>query len=129
MLGETRIGRGTKIDNLVMVGHNCDVAEHVLMAAQVGLAGSSIVERRALMMGQVGVSGHLTIGEGAFVGAKTGVHKDVVPGTRVWGYPQQEERAWARSSALFAKLPALVRRVRAIEKHLGLRKKPPSGSD
>jgi UDP-3-O-[3-hydroxymyristoyl] glucosamine N-acyltransferase len=123
LLGETRVGRGTKIDNLVMVGHNSDIAEHVILAAQVGLAGSSTVERRALMMGQVGVAGHLTVGEGAFVGAKTGVHSDVTPGTRVWGYPQQEERGWARSSSVFAKLPELVKRVRAIEKHLGLRKK------
>jgi UDP-3-O-[3-hydroxymyristoyl] glucosamine N-acyltransferase len=123
MLGDTRIGRGTKIDNLVMVGHNCEVGEHVIVAAQVGMAGSSTVERRVVMMGQSALAGHLTVGEGAFLGGRTAVHSNVRPGTRVWGTPQLEEMRWFRSSAVFAKLPDLVRRLRAIEKHLGLRKK------
>jgi UDP-3-O-[3-hydroxymyristoyl] glucosamine N-acyltransferase len=126
LLGETRIGRGTKIDNLVMVGHNCEIGEDVLVAAQVGMAGSSTVKRRVIMMGQTGLAGHLTLGEGAFVGARAGVRSDVPPGTRVWGTPQLEERRWLRSSAVFAKLPELVKRVRAIERQLGLRGGPKS---
>jgi len=122
LLGDTRIGRGTKIDNLVMVGHNCEIGEHSVIAAQVGMSGSSTVERRVVMMGQSALAGHLTVGEGAFVGARAGVASDVPPNARVWGTPQQEERGWARSVAVFRKLPELVRRVRAIEKHLGLRK-------
>ena len=121
MLSDTRIGRGTKIDNLVMVGHNCEIGEHVIVAAQVGMAGSSTVERRVIMMGQAALAGHLTVGEGAFLGGRTAVHSDVPPATRVWGTPQLEERKWFRSTAVFAKLPDLVKRVRALEKHLGLR--------
>jgi len=120
MLGETRIGAGTKIDNLVMIGHNCHVGEHVIMAGHVGVSGSVTVERRAILMGQAGVAGHLTIGEGAFVGARAGVAGDVAPGARVWGTPEQEEKGWLRSSMLFARLPELAKRLRAIERHLGL---------
>jgi UDP-3-O-[3-hydroxymyristoyl] glucosamine N-acyltransferase len=122
MFGDTRIGRGAKIDNLVMVGHNCEVGEHSVIAAQVGLAGSSTVERRVVMMGQSASAGHLRVGEGAFVGARAALTSDVPPGARVWGTPHQEERSWARSVAVFKKLPELVRRLRAIEKHLGLRR-------
>jgi UDP-3-O-[3-hydroxymyristoyl] glucosamine N-acyltransferase len=131
MLGETRIGAGTKIDNLVMIGHNCQVGEHVMMAGLVGLSGSVTVERRAILMGQAGVAGHLTIGEGAFVGARAGVAGDIAPGARVWGAPEQEEKSWLRSSMLFARLPELAKRLRAIERHLGLRgieKKDPDAS-
>lgn len=123
VLGDTRIGRGTKIDNLVMVGHNCEIGEHAIVAAQVGMAGSSTVERRVVMMGQSALAGHLTVGEAAFVGGRAAVHGDVPPHTRVWGTPHLEERKWFRATAVFAKLPELVKRVRAIEKHLGLRKR------
>lgn len=123
MLGDTRIGQGTKIDNLVMVGHNCEIGEHAIVAAQVGMAGSSTVERRVVMMGQAALAGHLTVGEGAFVGGRAAVHGDVPAATRVWGTPHLEERRWFRATAVFAKLPELVKRIRAIEKHLGLRKR------
>lgn len=124
LFGDTRIGRGTKIDNLVMVGHNCELGEHVLVAAQAGMAGSSVVQRRVVMMGQSALAGHLTVGEGAFVGGRAAVHSDVAAGTRVWGTPQLEERRWFRSTAVFAKLPELVKRLRAVERHLGLREDP-----
>ncbi len=121
MFGDTRIGRGSKLDNLVMVGHNCEVGEHTVVAAQVGMAGSAIVGRRVIMMGQSALAGHQRIGDGVFVGARAAVHGDVAPGTRVWGTPQLEERRWFRSIAVFAKLPQLVKRVRSIEKKLGMR--------
>ncbi len=121
MFGDTRIGSGSKLDNLVMVGHNCEIGDHSLIAAQVGMAGSARVGRRVLMMGQSALAGHQQIGDGVFVGARAAVHGDVAPGTRVWGTPQLEERRWFRSIAVFAKLPQLVRRVRTIEKKLGLR--------
>jgi len=132
-LGETRIRKGSKLDNLVMVGHNCELGESVIVAGQTGFSGSVTVGDRVLAMGQVGVAGHLVIGEGAFLGARAGVHSDVRPGSRVWGTPQLEERRWFRSSVAFAKLPEWVRRIRAIERHLGLRVKReeaelPSGS-
>ncbi len=121
LLADTRIGCGTKIDNLVMVGHNCELGEHVIVAAQVGMAGGSTVERRAILMGQSALAGHLRVGEGAFVGGRAAVHSDVPAATRVWGTPQLEERRWFRSVAAFARLPDLVKRIRAIERRLGLR--------
>jgi UDP-3-O-[3-hydroxymyristoyl] glucosamine N-acyltransferase len=120
-LGETRIGRGSKIDNLVQIGHNCRIGEQVLIVAQVGLAGSTTVERGAVILGQAGAAGHLTIGEGAVVGPQSGLHKDVRAGARVLGSPQREERGFHRAMAALAHLPELLRRVRAIERRLGMR--------
>ncbi len=120
-LSETRVRRGTKIDNLVHVGHNCDIGEDVVIAAQVGLSGSTVVGRGAILMGQVGSAGHLEVGERAFVGAKTGLHRDVKAGTRVFGYPQREEWAWQRTTAALSRLPGLLKRVRDLERKLGLR--------
>ena len=119
-LGDTRVGRGTKIDNLVQVGHNCTVGEQVIIVAQVGLSGSTIVEDGAVILGQAGAAGHLTIGAGAIVGPQSGLHKDVPPGVRVLGSPQREERGFHRAMAALARLPGLLRRVRAIERRLGL---------
>jgi UDP-3-O-[3-hydroxymyristoyl] glucosamine N-acyltransferase len=95
----------------------------VIIAAQVGMAGSSTVGRRVIMLGQSALAGHQKIGDGVFVGARSAVHGDVAPGTRVWGTPHLEEGRWFRSIAVFAKLPQLVKRVRAIEKQLGIRPK------
>jgi UDP-3-O-[3-hydroxymyristoyl] glucosamine N-acyltransferase len=120
MFGSTRIGRGSKLDNLVMVGHNCQIGDHAVIAAQVGMAGSASLGRRVIMMGQSALAGHQQIGDGVFVGARAAVRGDVAPGTRVWGTPHLEERRWFRSTAVFAKLPQLVKRVRAIEKKLGI---------
>jgi UDP-3-O-[3-hydroxymyristoyl] glucosamine N-acyltransferase len=103
-LEDTRIGRGSKIDNLVQIGHNCIIGEQVIIVAQVGLAGSTIVERGAVIMGQAGAAGHLTIGEGAVVGPQSGLHKDVPPGVRVLGSPQREEHGFHRAMAALAKL-------------------------
>jgi UDP-3-O-[3-hydroxymyristoyl] glucosamine N-acyltransferase len=119
-LGDTRIGRGTKIDNLVQIGHNCTIGEQVIIVAQVGLAGSTTVERGAVIMGQAGAAGHLTIGEGAVVGPQSGLHKDVRAGTRVLGSPQREERGFHKVMAALTRLPELLRRVRAIERRLGM---------
>ena len=120
-LSETRVRRGAKIDNLVHVGHNCDIGENVVIAAQTGLSGSTVVGREAILMGQVGSAGHLEVGERAFVGAKTGLHRDVKAGSRVFGYPQREEWVWQRTSAALSRLPGLIKRVRDLERKLGLR--------
>jgi UDP-3-O-[3-hydroxymyristoyl] glucosamine N-acyltransferase len=119
-LGETRIGRHTKIDNLVQIGHNCRIGEGVIVVAQVGLAGSTTLERGAIVMAQAGVADHLTIGERAFVGPQSGIHKDVPAGGRVVGTPQRSERGWHRESAALTRLPELLRRVRALERRLGI---------
>ena len=120
-LGETRIRRGTKIDNLVQIAHNCDVGEDVVIIAQSGLSGSTIVGRGAMIMAQAGSAGHLRIGERAFVGARAGLHRDVADGARVWGTPQLEEHGWHRAVAALARLPDALRRLRAVERKVGLR--------
>jgi UDP-3-O-[3-hydroxymyristoyl] glucosamine N-acyltransferase len=120
-LGETRVGDHVKIDNLVMIGHNCEIGDSSMIVAQSGLAGSTVVGRRAFLMAQSGSAGHLRIGHGVFVGARGGVVRDVPDGARVWGYPALEERAWHRAVAALARLPEALRRLRAVERQLGLR--------
>jgi UDP-3-O-[3-hydroxymyristoyl] glucosamine N-acyltransferase len=115
-LGETRIGRGTKIDNLVQVGHSVTIGEDAVLAGQVGVAGSSRIGSRVTLAGQVGVAGHLTIGDGVVATAQTGIPGSVDPGTVVSGYPAIENRAWLRSSAVFARLPELQKRLRELER-------------
>jgi UDP-3-O-[3-hydroxymyristoyl] glucosamine N-acyltransferase len=116
--GDTVVRRGTKIDNLVQIGHNCDVGEDVILVAQVGIAGSSRVGNRAMLAGQVGVADHVTIGAGAILTAKSGVPSDV-PAGEVWGgLPSRPvadtRRIWASES----QLPELIKRVRALEKRV-----------
>lgn len=111
-LGETQIGRGTKIDNLAHIGHNCEVEENVLICAQVGMAGSTVVRKNAILTGQVGVVGHCTIGEGAIVTPQTGVANDVEAGKIVSGSPAVDHRDWLRYSAVLPKLPEIARAVR-----------------
>jgi len=120
-LSETRIRRGAKIDNLVQIAHNCDVGEGAVIAAQSGLSGSTVVGPGAIIMAQAGSAGHLRVGARAFVGARAGLHRDVPDGARVWGSPQMEERAWHRAVVALARLPGALRRLRAVERKLGLR--------
>ena len=115
-LGETRIGRGTKLDNLVQVGHSVTIGEDTVLAGQVGVAGSTRIGRRVTLAGQVGVAGHLEIGDGVIATAQTGIPSSVEPGAVVSGYPAIENRAWLKASAVFAKLPELRRRLRELER-------------
>jgi UDP-3-O-[3-hydroxymyristoyl] glucosamine N-acyltransferase len=119
-LGETRIGRGTKIDNLVTVAHGCRVGPHCLLAAQVGLAGGTVVGERVLMGGQVGSAGHLTIGDRAQLAAKAGVHADIPAGGVYAGYPAVEVHLWRRVSAGLHRLPGMLRRLRRLERAAGV---------
>jgi UDP-3-O-[3-hydroxymyristoyl] glucosamine N-acyltransferase len=116
--GETRIGRGVKIDNLVMVAHNCRVGAGSAIVAQSGLAGSTVVGERVFLMAQSGAANQVTIGDGSFVGVRGGVVQDVPPGSRVWGFPSVPERTWQRSMAVLYRLPELLRRVRRLERRL-----------
>jgi UDP-3-O-[3-hydroxymyristoyl] glucosamine N-acyltransferase len=118
-LGETRIGRGTKIDNLVQVGHSVTIGRDTVVAGQVGIAGSTRIGERVILAGQVGIVGHLTVGDGAIVTAQTGIGSTVSPGAVVSGSPAIENRVWLRATAAFAKLPELLKRVRALERRLG----------
>ena len=117
-LGETRIGRGTKLDNLVQVGHSVTVGRDTVLAGQVGIAGSSTVGDRVTLAGQVGVAGHLKIGDGVIATAQTGIPHDVDAGSVISGYPAIPNREWLKASAVFPRLPELLRRLRALEKRL-----------
>jgi UDP-3-O-[3-hydroxymyristoyl] glucosamine N-acyltransferase len=115
-IGETRIRRGTKIDNLVQIGHASDVGEDTLLCAQVGLAGSSKIGRSVILTGQVGVAGHLEIGDGVVATAQTGIPNSVEAGKVVSGYPAIDNKLWLKSSAIFKRLPELLKRIEALEK-------------
>ncbi len=108
-IGETRIGLGSKIDNLVQVGHGSTIGENTLLCAQVGLAGSTSVGKNVILAGQVGVAGHCTIGDGVVATAQSGIPNDVEPGKVISGYPAVDNRQWLRAVALFHRLPDLVR--------------------
>jgi UDP-3-O-[3-hydroxymyristoyl] glucosamine N-acyltransferase len=117
-LGETRISRGCKLDNLVQIGHSVTVGEDTVLAGQVGIAGSSRIGKGATLAGQVGVAGHLTIGDGTIATAQTGIPSSIEAGRVVSGYPAIDNRSWLRSSAVFARLPDLQKRVRELERRI-----------
>jgi UDP-3-O-[3-hydroxymyristoyl] glucosamine N-acyltransferase len=110
-VGETRIGRGTKVDNLVMIAHGVQIGEGTILAAQVGIAGSSKLGRGVVLAGQVGVAGHLEIGDRARATAQTGIPNSVEPGALVSGYPAIDNREWLKAVAVFRTLPELKRRL------------------
>ncbi len=112
-IGETRIGLGTKVDNLVQVGHGSSVGQNSLLCAQVGLAGSTSVGHNVTLAGQVGVAGHCHIGDGAIATAQSGLHGDIPPGKVMSGSPAIESRDWMRSIALFNRLPEIIRNLRS----------------
>jgi UDP-3-O-[3-hydroxymyristoyl] glucosamine N-acyltransferase len=110
-VGATTIADGAKIDNLVQVGHGSRVGENTLLCAQVGLAGSTEVGRDVVLAGQVGVAGHCKIGDGVVATAQSGIPNDVAVGKVVSGYPAIDNRQWLRASAVFQRLPELLRRL------------------
>ena len=122
-VGETRIRRGAKIDNLVQVGHSSTVGENSLLCAQVGLAGSTKVGNDVILGGQVGVAGHCSIGDGARAIAQAGIPNDISAGEMVGGAPAIEARQWMKSSAIYARLPELQEQVRALRKEVEALKK------
>ncbi|MDT8435278.1 MAG: UDP-3-O-(3-hydroxymyristoyl)glucosamine N-acyltransferase [Gemmatimonadota bacterium] len=115
-LGDTVVGAGTKIDNLVHIGHNCRLGEGCLIAGQVGIAGSTVLGAGVRVAGQVGIAGHLEIGAGASIGAKSGVMSDIPAGETWSGYPARPHRTWLRATAGFFRLPELARRVERLER-------------
>src|SRR6202034_2404675 len=117
-VGETRIGRGTKIDNLVQVGHACKVGEDTLLCGQVGLAGSTEIGNRCVLAGQVGAAGHLTIGDGATISSQSGVPGDVPAGAVYSGYPAMDNLASRKSVAVFNRLPDLQRELRELREEV-----------
>jgi len=111
-VGETRIGRGVKVDNLVQVGHGSQVGEDALLCAQVGLAGSTEIGRRVILTGQVGVVGHCKVGENAIVTPQSGVANDIAAGALVSGSPAVDHKLWLKYSAILPRLPEIARAVR-----------------
>lgn len=112
-VGETRIGRGVKVDNLVQVGHGSQVGEDALLCSQVGLAGSTEIGKRVILTGQVGVVGHCKVGEGAIVTPQSGVAHDIPAGALVSGAPAVDHKLWLKYSALLPKLPEMARALRS----------------
>src|SRR5204862_8312948 len=110
-IGETRIGAGTKIDNLVQVGHGVRIGRRVLLAAQVGIAGSCELGDDVVLAGQVGVANHVKLGNGVLATAQTGIPNSVDAGSYISGYPDIEHRAWLKSSAVYRSLPVPQQRV------------------
>ena len=117
-LGETVIGEGTKIDNLVQIGHNVRVGKHCFLVAQVGIAGSTTLGDYVAMAGQTGVAGHLTIGSGAQIAAKSAVFEDVPPNTKMRGIPAVPWREFARREIWAGRMAELAKRVEELEKKL-----------
>jgi UDP-3-O-[3-hydroxymyristoyl] glucosamine N-acyltransferase len=117
-VGETRIKRGAKIDNLVQIGHSCTVDEDALICSQTGLAGSSVIGKRVILAGQVGIAGHLKVGDDAVLTAKSATSHDVAPGKVISGVPGFDNRDWLRATAAYRKLGEMAQRLRSIEKKL-----------
>lgn len=118
--GPTRIGTGTKIDNLVQIAHNCQVGKHNLIVAQVGIAGSSSTGEYVVMAGQVGVSDHVHVGDRAVVGAQSGITKDLPPGERYFGTPASPVREYLRATMTREKFAKMLHEIKRIKAHLGL---------
>ena len=117
-IGETRIGQGTKIDNLVQVAHGVKIGRNVLLAAQVGISGSAVLDDAVVMAGQSGAAGHLRLGRGVHVSAKSAVTKDIEDGAHVAGIPAGDVHDWREATVLVRKLPELRRAVAALEERL-----------
>jgi len=120
--GETRVGRGTKIDNLVQIGHNVRMGEHCALAGMVGIAGSAILEDGVQVGASAGLKGHLTVGKGATVAARSGVVRDVAPGMVVSGFPAIDHQEERRVLVAQRRVPELIRRIKVLERELDLLK-------
>jgi UDP-3-O-[3-hydroxymyristoyl] glucosamine N-acyltransferase len=115
-IGDTVVGDGTKIDNLVQIGHNCRIGRSVIIVSQVGVSGSTRIGDGAVLAGQAGIQGHIEIGAGATIGGQAGVISDIAAGEKVSGYPARPHREAMRIQAALAKLPELLKRMKEIER-------------
>jgi len=117
-VGVTEIGDGSKVDNLVQVGHGSRVGKDSLICAQTGLAGSSVIGNNVILAGQAGVAGHCSLGDGVILTAQSAVSHDIAPGKMISGSPGFDNRLWLRAVAIFQRLPELVKRLDRLEKKL-----------
>jgi UDP-3-O-[3-hydroxymyristoyl] glucosamine N-acyltransferase len=116
--GVTWIKAGTRIDNLVMIGHNVVVGEHSILVAQVGIAGSTTLGRNVVLGAKAGVAGHLQLGDRVMVAAMSGIHNNQPAGAVVGGLPAFEAKSWGRATAAFSRLPDMVKEVRRLRKEV-----------
>jgi len=114
-VGETRIGRGAKLDDLVLIGHASQIGENSMICGQTGLAGSTKIGKGCILAGQVGSSGHLTVGDGAVITAGSGIPGDVPAGAIHSGKPAVENKLWLKITAALNRLPEMLKRVRELE--------------
>lgn len=128
-VGQTEIGDGTKVDNLVQVGHGSRVGENTLLCAQTGLAGSSEVGNNAILAGQTGVAGHCSLGDGVILTAQSAVSHDIPAGKIISGSPGFDNRIWLRATAVFQRLPEMLKRLDRVEKKLSAQDPNPSAAD
>ena len=128
-VGATEIGDGTKVDNLVQVGHGSRVGENTLLCAQTGLAGSSVVGSNVILAGQTGIAGHCAVGDGVILTAQSAVSHDVPPGKTISGSPGFDNRVWLRAVAVFQRLPELLRRLDRLEKKVAAQASPEGAPD
>ena len=113
-VGETRIKEGTKIDNLIQIGHGVEVGKNCAFAAQVGVAGGAIIGDGVILAGQVGVGNRVKVGANVIASSKCGIHTDIEPGEVISGFPAIPNKLWLRCSANFKKLPELAKAIKKI---------------
>ena len=118
-VGETRIGKNTKLDNLVHIGHGCKVGTNCVMAAHVGLAGGVTVGNQVTLAGQVGIANQAHVGDGVIASAKTGIHSDVEPGAVISGYPPVPHKRWLKAATIYNRLPEMYQTLKQLQRRLG----------
>ncbi|MDO9548988.1 MAG: UDP-3-O-(3-hydroxymyristoyl)glucosamine N-acyltransferase, partial [Candidatus Marinimicrobia bacterium] len=119
-LGNTVIGKGTKLDNFIQIAHNVKLGEYCFMAAMSGVAGSTRIGNHVTIAAQVGIAGHISVGNGVIVAAQSGVSKDVAPNKIMFGYPAQEQHKARREIAHIRSIPDMKERIKSLEKDLKL---------
>jgi UDP-3-O-[3-hydroxymyristoyl] glucosamine N-acyltransferase len=128
-VGATEIGDGSKVDNLVQIGHGSKVGENTLLCAQTGLAGSSVVGNNVILAGQTGIAGHCSVGDGVILTAQSAVSHDVPPGKMISGSPGFDNRVWLRAVTIFQRLPELLKRLDRLEKRVATQTRAGDGMD
>ena len=121
-ISDTKIGKGTKLDNLIQLGHNVHVGEYCFIVAQTGVAGSTTIEDGVTIAGQVGIAGHIKIGKGAQIAAKSGITKDVPPGTTMFWYPAREQKQARKDIINIRRIAKLKQKIKDIEKEIEIMK-------